>query len=73
MHTIWVEGKQLVYEVPAEKRPKMVIFNAGMRIPCRVTSNKTISEWIYQLRNASNPLDRISAIKALSLKKGRRI
>ncbi len=73
IHTIWVEEKQLVYEIPVEKRPKMVIFNAGMRIPCSVTSNKTISEWIYQLRNAPNPLDRISAIKALSLKKGRRI
>ena len=73
IHTIWVEEKELIYELPSEKRPNMVIFNSGMRIPCKVTSNKTISEWIYQLKNASHPLDRISAIKALSIKKGRRI
>ena len=72
-HTIWVEEKKLEYEIPVLKRPKMVIFNAGVRIPCKVSSNKTLTEWIYQLRNAPHILDRITAINNLSNKKGRRI
>tara|TARA_B100001250_G_scaffold414475_1_gene453106 strand:- start:3069 stop:5552 length:2484 start_codon:yes stop_codon:yes gene_type:complete len=70
-HTIWVEEKEIVHEISVKKRPKLVIFNAGMRIPCKVVSNKPISEWIYQLKNAKNPLDRISAAKVLGTKKGR--
>jgi len=72
LHTVWIEDEELVYEVPAEKRPKMVIFNAGMRIPCKLTFTKSISEWILQLENGPHILDRIAAVQELSTKKGRR-
>ncbi|MBT3607491.1 MAG: M1 family metallopeptidase [Candidatus Marinimicrobia bacterium] len=72
-HTVWIEDKEMVYEVPTEKRPKMVIFNAGMRVPCKLTFNKSISEWILQLENGPHILDRIAAAKELSTKKGRHI
>jgi len=73
LHTVWIEDKDMVYEVPANKRPKMVIFNAGMRIPCKLTFNKSISEWILQLEKGPHILDRIAAAKELSTKKGRHI
>ena len=73
LHTIWIDDKEMVYEVPADKRPKMVIFNAGMRIPCKLTFNKSISEWILQLEKGPHILDRIAAAKELSTKKGRHI
>ncbi len=73
LHTIWIDDKKMVYEVPANKRPKMVIFNAEMRIPCKLTFNKSISEWIIQLEKGPHILDRIAAAKELSTKKGRHI
>lgn len=73
LKTVWIEDKEMVYEVPSEKRPKMVIFNAGMRIPCKLTFHKSISEWILQLEKGPHILDRIAAAKELSTKKGRRI
>ena len=72
IHTIWIEDKELVYELPVDMRPKLVIFNAGMRIPCKVTFNKTVSEWIIQLEKGPHILDRIGAIQVLKTKKGRR-
>jgi len=73
LKTVWIEDKEMVYEVPSEKRPKMVIFNAGMRIPCKLTFHKSISEWILQLEKGPHILDRIAAANELSTKKGRRI
>jgi len=72
LHTIWVDQKEMTYELPVDMRPKMVIFNAGMRIPCKVTFNKPLSEWITQLEKGPHILDRIAAINVLKKKKGRR-
>jgi aminopeptidase N len=72
LQTVWIEDKEMVYEVPASKRPKLVIFNAGMRIPCKVTFTKSISEWILQLEKGPHILDRIAAAKELGKLKGRR-
>ena len=72
LHTIWVDEKEMTYELPVDVRPKMVIFNAGMRIPCKVTFNKPLSEWILQLQKGPHILDRVAAINVLKNKKGRR-
>jgi len=71
-HTVWIEDREMTYELHADKRPEMVIFNAGMRVPCKVNFNKSITEWILQLENGPHILDRIAAINELSTKKGRR-
>ena len=73
VHTIWVDKKDVTYELPVDMRPKMVVFNQGMRIPCKVNFNKSISEWITQLEKAPHVLDRIAAINVLKNKKGRRV
>lgn len=72
MHTIWVEDKNLVYEIPVSKRPKLVIFNSGMKIPCKIKFDKPLAEWILQLQTAPHILDRIEAVNVLKNKKGRR-
>ncbi len=72
LNTVWIQDKEMVYEVPSEKRPKMVIFNAGMRLPCKLTFHKSISEWILQLEKGPHILDRIAAAQELSKLKGRR-
>ena len=71
-HTIWVENKDLTYELPVAKRPRLVIFNTGMKIPCKIKFNKSIAEWVLQLQTAPHILDRIEAINVLKTKNGRR-
>jgi len=73
VHTVWVEDKELLYEIPVKERPELVIFNAGMLIPCDLTFNKPISEWILQLEKGPHILDRVAAIQVLKKKKGRRV
>jgi aminopeptidase N len=72
VHTIWVENEKLVYELPVYERPELIIFNAGMRIPCKINFKKPLSEWILQLEKSPHILDRIAAIQVLKTKKGRR-
>ena len=72
-HIVWVEDKEIVFEIPALKRPELVIFNSGLMIPSELTFHKSISEWILQLETAPHILDRIAAINVLKEKKGRRV
>ena len=72
LQTIWVDEKEMIFELPVDTRPKMVIFNSGMRIPCKVNFNKPLSEWITQLEKAPHILDRVAAINVLKKKRGRR-
>ena len=72
-HIIWIEDKEVVFEIPALKRPELVIFNSGMMIPSELTFHKSISEWVLQLETAPHILDRIAAINVLKEKKGRRV
>ena len=72
IHTIMVEDQNLVYELPVQKRPKLIVFNSGMKVPCKVNFSKSLSEWILQLEKAPHILDRIAAVNVLKQKKGRR-
>jgi len=71
-HIIWIQDENTIYELPVVQRPKMIVFNAGNRIPCKVTFEKSIAEWVMQLEQGDHILDRISAAHELSKKKGRR-
>ncbi len=72
-HTIWVDGKDTVFDIPCINRPKMVVFNSGMKVPCKLKMEKSVADLKYQLINSSNALDRIWAAHELSNKKGRKI
>ena len=72
-HTVWVEDQETVFDLPCTFRPKMVIFNSGMRIPSKLKMGKSVTDLKYQLQNASNVLDRIWAAHELSKKKGRKV
>ena len=72
-HEVWVKEKDFMIEIPASKRPEMVIFNSGSLVLSELTFNKPISEWILQLERSPHVLDRISAINVLKDKKGRRV
>ena len=72
-HTVWVEDEETVFDLLCTSRPKMVIFNSGMRIPCKLKMEKSVADLKFQLQNASHVLDRIWAAHELSKKKGRKV
>ena len=72
-HIIWVEDLDSVFKIQSEKRPKMVIFNSGQIVPSNLKMQKSVADLKYQLKKASNSLDRIWAAKELSKKKGRKV
>ena len=72
-HIIWVEDLDSVFKIQSEKRPRMVIFNSGQIVPSNLKMQKSVADLKYQLKKASNSLDRIWAAKELSKKKGRKV
>ena len=72
-HVIWIEDEETIVELKSDTRPKMVIFNSGRRVPCLIKENKSVAELKYQLKEAHNIVDRITAAESLSKKKGRKI
>ena len=47
----------------------MVVFNTGMKVPCKLKMDKSVADLKYQLINSPNSLDRIWAAHELSKKK----
>ena len=72
VNSFTIDQREMVFDFPSKNRPKLVVFNTGNRIPCKLNFDKNISEWILQLQMAPNILDRISAARVLANKKGRR-
>ena len=72
-HVIWVEDLDSVFKIHTDKRPRMVVFNSGLKVPSNLKMQKSVSDLKYQLVNAPNVLDRIWASQQLSKKKGRKI
>jgi len=70
--TVWVENRETVITIPSERVPRMVIFDEGKIIPCRLKFKKTDRELIYQLQHAPRIVDRIWAIREASKRNGRR-
>ena len=72
-HIIWVEDKETVFDLPCSNRPKMVVFNSGLKVPCKLKMEKSVADLKYQLIHSPSSLDRIWAAHELAKKKGRKI
>ena len=72
-HIIWVKDKETVFDLHCDSRPKMVVFNSGMKVPCKLKMERSVADLKYQLTNSPSALDRIWAAHELSKKKGRKI
>ncbi len=73
---VWVHGVPETYRVtiskqeeefsfPAYQQPQLVLFDKGSRLLKKVKFEKPAEEWIFQLQNAKEGVDRISAIDEL--------
>ncbi|MBI3404638.1 MAG: HEAT repeat domain-containing protein [Acidobacteria bacterium] len=64
-HTIWVTKASEDFTLPAETRPRMVVFDAGNTLLDATQFQKEPGEWIYQLQHGNTVPDRAEAARVL--------
>ncbi len=73
---VWVHGNPETYRVmiedadeefsfPAYQQPQLVIFDKGNHLLKKADQKKTEEEWIFQLQNATDAVDRLHASEEL--------
>src|SRR4029077_1641023 len=65
VHTVHIAKEAQTFALPADAAPLMVVFDKGGRILKSADFHKEKKEWIYQLKNATELMDRADAIAAL--------
>jgi aminopeptidase N len=65
LYPIVVSQESETFTFPSDAAPKMVLFDKGNQILKKVVFAKEKSEWLYQLKNASEVADRADAAVAL--------
>jgi aminopeptidase N len=65
VYPVTIEGVCDTFEFPAYQEPQCVIFDRGSTLLKKVRFEKKPSDWIFQLRHASEAVDRFSAIEEL--------
>jgi len=53
------------YKIQLDSKPLNVIFNKGNKVLCKVYFSKPKEDWLYQLENSADGIDRITGIKGL--------
>jgi aminopeptidase N len=53
------------YKIKLDSKPLCVIFNKGNKVLCKLQFTKPMQDWLYQLRNSDDAIDRITAIRGL--------
>jgi len=64
-YRVMIEKKEEHYAFPAYQKPQCVIFDRGSKLLKRVRCEKPPEEWIFQLENAPDGVDRLQAVREL--------
>jgi hypothetical protein len=64
-HRIAISTQDTVFALPALSRPRLVIFDKGNWVLKELQVTQSIDEWIVQVEEARNPIDRIRALEHL--------
>ena len=61
-HKVFIEGRDASFTFPYTKQPALIQINADGVLLCEVTENKVLSDYIFQLKNATNYIHRREAL-----------
>lgn len=53
------------YKIKLDSKPLCVIFNKGNKVLSKLYFTKPMQDWLYQLKNSEDAIDRITAIRGL--------
>lgn len=62
IRTTYLQGE---YRIKLDSKPRCVIFNSGNKVLSRLYFTKPKEDWLYQLNNSQDAIDRITAITGL--------
>jgi aminopeptidase N len=65
VHRITISQAEESFEFPAYQEPQLVIFDKGNHLLKRILEHKSVDEWIFQLKHASDGIDRYIAVEEL--------
>lgn len=64
-HRVTINSLDTVLVLPAPSKPRMVIFDKGNWLLKELDVTKPVEDWVVQLEEARNPVDRIRALEHL--------
>jgi aminopeptidase N len=63
--TMETSGDVKSYKIKVDSKPLNVNFNKGNKVLCKLYFTKPKSDWLYQLNNSEDAIDRITALNGL--------
>lgn len=67
-HSVFVNGKDASFTFPYIKQPTLIQVNSDGVLLCEVSENKVLSDYIFQLKNATNYIHRREALLEVAKK-----
>ena len=67
-HTVFVDGKDASFKFPYTKQPTLIQLNSDGVLLCEISENKVLSDYIFQLKNATNYAHRREALLEVAKK-----
>jgi aminopeptidase N len=64
-YTVVCDTAPKTYTFSLDSKLKSVIFNKGNKVLCKLYFSKPKEDWLYQLNNSEDAVDRVTAIKGL--------
>jgi aminopeptidase N len=64
-YTVVCDSVPNTYTFSLDSELKSVVFNKGNKVLCKLYFNKPKEDWIYQLNNSKDAIDRITALSGL--------
>lgn len=63
--SIWIDSKIKSFSIPLVERPLAIVFNENNGVLCEITENKSIEDYIAQLKYAKGIITKFDAIEKL--------
>ena len=64
-YRVLIDSSEEMFSFPAYQQPQLVLFDKGSSVLKKLNYDKPVGEWIYQLKNADDGVDRMSAAEEL--------